>query len=80
MSDQTEVGFDYEAPAELYFPATTGRSGGMNYRRFSTVALALDFVFVTLSGPRLAAATLEVDGARYDADALRRLQAARTDT
>ncbi len=80
MSDQTGGGLDFLAPAELYFPATTGRSGGMNYRRFPTVSLALDFVFASLKGPRLAAATLEVDGMRYDADGLRRLQAERADT
>ena len=77
MSDQAGIGFDYYAPAELYFPASTGRAGGMNYRRFATVSQALDFVFTTLSGPRLAAATMEVDGQRYDSEGLRRLQAER---
>ena len=77
MSEQTGIGFDYLASAELYFPASMGRSGGMNYRRFSTVSLALDFVFGSLSGPRLAAAAMEVDGTRYAVDGIRRLQAER---
>jgi len=73
MSSETEAGFDYLAPAELYFPASMGRAGGINYRRFATVALALDFVFGSLTGARLAATALEVNGVRYGAPDMRRL-------
>lgn len=77
MSGETEAGFDYRAAAELYFPASVGRRGGIDYRRFANVELALDFAFEVLSGARLAAAALEVDSIRYDAAQMRRLQAER---
>jgi hypothetical protein len=77
MSNETELEFDYEASAELYFPASVGRRGGIDYRRFKTAALALDFAFTTLSGARFAASALEVNGLRYDAPTMKRLQAER---
>lgn len=77
MSGDIELRFDYEASAELYFPASVGRRGGIDYRRFKTAALALDFAFTTLSGARLAAAALEVDGVRYGAPDMQRLHAER---
>jgi len=79
MSGETGLEFDYGASAELYFPVSVGRRGGIDYRRFKTAALALDFAFTTLSGARLAASALEVDGVRYDAATMQRLQAERPD-
>ena len=79
MSGDTEAEFDYLAAAELYFPASVGRRGGIDYRRFPNVELALDFAFGVLSGPRLAAAALEVNSIRYDAAQMRRLQSERPD-
>ena len=79
MTDETGAEFDYLAAAELYFPASVGRRGGIDYRRFPNVELALDFAFEVLSGARLAAAALEVNSVRYDAAQMRRLQAERPD-
>jgi hypothetical protein len=68
-----ETAFDYGAPADLYFPMSMGRRGGIDYRRFRSAALALGYAFETLTGAKLAAAALEVDGVRYDAAAMRQL-------
>ena len=76
MSAENEAGFDYGAPAELYFPVSASGRGGIGYRRFASAAKALDFAF-TLLGARLAASALEVDGVRYDAPGMQRLQTER---
>lgn len=65
--------FDYAVPADLYFPVQLGRKGGLDYRRFPTAADALRYAMESLLAAKLASATLEVDGERYDSVAMRRL-------
>ena len=65
--------FDYAEPADLYFPVQLGRKGGLDYRRFPTAADALRYAMESLLAAKLASATLEVDGQRYDSVAMRRL-------
>lgn len=65
--------FDYDEPADLYFPVQVGRKGGLDYRRFPSAALALVYAMETLPAAKLGSATLEVDGERYDSIAMRRL-------
>lgn len=65
--------FDFAAPADLYFPLFVGRRSALDYRRFPSAAAAILYAAETLSAPRLAAATLEVDGTRYDASVIRQL-------
>ena len=60
-------------PAELYFPVLLGRRGGLDYRRFPSAALALQYAIESLAAQRLGSATLEVGGVRYDRTAMRRL-------
>jgi hypothetical protein len=74
--DGAPVPFDYAEPADLYFPVHLGRKGGLDYRRFPTAALALSYALESLVAAKLASATLEVNGERYDSVAMRRLYAA----
>jgi len=67
--------FDYSEPADLYFPAQVGRKAGLDYRRFPSATLALRYAMESLLPGKLSAATLEVDGERYDSFAIRRLYA-----
>lgn len=67
--------FDYTEPADLYFPVQVGRKAGLDYRRFPSAALALRYAMESLLPGKLSAATLEVDGERYDSIAMRRLYA-----
>jgi hypothetical protein len=67
--------FDYTEPADLYFPVQVGRKAGLDYRRFPSAALALRYAMESLLPGKLSAATLEVDGERYDSFAMRRLYA-----
>jgi hypothetical protein len=67
--------FDYAEPADLYFPVQVGRKAGLDYRRFPSAALALRYAMESLLPGKLSAATLEVDGERYDSVAMRRLYA-----
>lgn len=67
--------FDYTEPADLYFPVQVGRKAGLDYRRFPSAALALRYAMESLLPGKLSAATLEVDGERYDSVAMRRLYA-----
>jgi hypothetical protein len=67
--------FDYAEPADLYFPVQLGRKGGLDYRRFPSAAAALRYAMESLVTAKLASATLEVDGERYDSVAMRRLYA-----
>ncbi|MDB5528402.1 MAG: hypothetical protein JWR51_1505 [Devosia sp.] len=67
--------FDYDEPADLYFPAQVGRKGGLGYQRFPSAALALLYAIETLAVAKLGSATLEVDGERYDGAAMKRLYA-----
>ena len=67
--------FDYAEPADLYFPVQVGRRGGLDYRRFPSATLALRYAMESLVAAKLVSATLEVNGARYDSAAIRRLYA-----
>lgn len=67
--------FDFALPADLYFPLFVGRRSSLDYRRFPSAAAAILYAAESLSAPRLAAATLEVDGTRYDAGTIRQLYA-----
>lgn len=67
--------FDYAEPADLYFPVQVGRKAGLDYRRFPSATLALRYAMESLLPGKLSAATLEVDGERYDVAAMRRLYA-----
>jgi hypothetical protein len=67
--------FNYDDPADLYFPVQLGRRGGLDYRRFPSAALALRYAMESLAGSKLGSATLEVDGERYDSVAMKRLYA-----
>ncbi len=67
--------FNYSEPADLYFPVQVGRKAGLDYRRFPSAALALRYAMESLLPGKLSAATLEVDGERYDSVAMRRLYA-----
>lgn len=70
-----DLPFDYTEPADLYFPVQVGRKAGLDYRRFPSAALALRYAMESLLPGKLSAATLEVDGERYDSAAMRRLYA-----
>jgi hypothetical protein len=67
--------FDFETPADLYFPLFVGRRSALDYRRFPSAAAAILYAAESLTAPRLAAATLEIDGTRYDAGTIRQLYA-----
>lgn len=67
--------FDFDIPADLYFPLFVGRRSALDYRRFPSAAAAILYAAESLTAPRLAAATLEVDGTRYDAITIRQLYA-----
>lgn len=72
---RSDGAFDFGAPADLYFPLFVGRRSALNYRRFASAAAAILYAAESLTAPRLAAATLEVDGTRYDAVMIRQLYA-----
>jgi hypothetical protein len=74
-ADPIEAAFDFAAPADLYFPLFVGRRSALDYRRFGSAAAAILYAVESLNAPRLAAATLEVDGTRYDAARIRQLYA-----
>jgi hypothetical protein len=74
-ADSVASPFDYAEPADLYFPVQLGRKGGLDYRRFPSAAQALRYAMESLVAAKLASATLEVDGERYDSVAMRRLYA-----
>ena len=70
----TGKAFDYDTSAELF--AAQGRLSGRRscgYRRFDRAADAIRFAVETLPPQQLAGACLEVDEARFDGNAIRRL-------
>ena len=75
MTDPTTLPFDFDLPADLYFPVLVGRRGGLDYRRFPSAAMALRYAVESLNDARLGSATLEVDGERYDSVEIRKLYA-----
>ena len=75
VAAEPDRAFDFDAPADLYFPLFVGRRSALDYRRFPSAAAAILYAAESLSAPRLAAETLEVDGTRYDAVTIRQLYA-----
>jgi hypothetical protein len=69
------AGFDYSAPAELFFN-NLKRHPRVGYRRFATAAEAITFAVDGIDRGVIASVTLEVDEQRFDRDAVRRLHAA----
>ena len=70
----TGKSFDYDTAAELF--EVQGRISGRRscgYRRFDRAADAIRFAVEDLPPKQLAGAYLEVDEARFDSNAIRRL-------
>lgn len=66
--------FDYFAEAELFFVRRkNSRRKPAEYKRFAQASLAIRFVIEEIRPGLLVGATLEVDGARFDCDEIRRL-------
>jgi hypothetical protein len=72
--DETVVGFDYRAEAEL-FPTRNRKSTRqlIGYRRFGHAADAIRFAIEELPSEFLLGSCLEVDEERYDSGGIRRL-------
>ncbi len=68
------AGFDYSAPAELFFNRGGARQGvKMSYRRFPTAAEAIAFAVEELGAGAIGFATLQVDDERFERGQIRRL-------
>ena len=66
--------FDYETAAELFeVQGRISRRRSCGYRRFDRAADAIRFAVEELAPKQLAGAYLEVDEARFDSNAIRRL-------
>jgi hypothetical protein len=66
--------FDYETTAELFeVLGRISRRRSCGYRRFDRAADAIRFAVEDLPPKQLAGAYLEVDEARFDSNAIRRL-------
>lgn len=63
---------DYNSSAEL-FPASSARRGKVSYRRFGTLAEALQYAIEELSPELIVGAFLEADEVRYAAAEMRSL-------
>lgn len=57
---------DYAATAEFYFSAAYRKSQGMKYRRFASVAEAVQYVAEDLAPAALKGSLLEVDEQRFE--------------
>jgi len=66
--------FDFETAAELFeVQGRISRRRSCGYRRFDSAAEAIRFAVEDLPPKQLAGAYLEVDEARFDSNAIRRL-------
>jgi|SRR6266853_1745706 len=66
--------FDYDIAAELFeVQGRISRRRSCGYRRFDRAADAIRFAIEDLAPKQLAGAYLEVDEARFDSNAIRRL-------
>jgi hypothetical protein len=75
-SDLVKAGrsFDYDTAAELFeVRGRISRRRSCGYRRFDRAAEAIRFAVEDLAPEQLAGAYLEVDEARFDGNAIRRL-------
>lgn len=73
-SDATQsMGFDYDAPAELFSVVRSRKSAPARYRRFETAAEAIRFAVEELPPPVLVGTYLEVQEERFDGAAIRAL-------
>jgi hypothetical protein len=75
-SDLASAGksFDYDTAAELFeVQGRISRRRSCGYRRFDRAADAIRFAVEDLAPKQLAGAYLEVDEARFDSNAIRRL-------
>ena len=67
------MGFDYAAPAELFFGRSRAGKSRPKYRRFDTAAEAVCFVFEKLPAAVLAGTYLLVEEARFGVEEMRHL-------
>jgi hypothetical protein len=65
--------FDYAAPAELFTSAITSRRGPVRYRRFETVAEAVQYAIEVLPTSLLNNAILETNEERFKGSEIRDL-------
>lgn len=57
---------DYAATADFYAGRTSRKSQGLNYRRFASVAEAVQFVAEEMTPAALKGSLLEVDEQRFE--------------
>lgn len=68
--------FDYAAPAELYLSNGFSRNACLQYRRFASAALAIQFVVESKRQDALTGTVLEVNEERFDKKEMLRLYSA----
>jgi len=68
---EQDLGFNYNAPAELFPGRKLKGASQVKYKRFDTAAEALRFAVEKLPAPALLGAYLEVDEARFGVQEIR---------